>query len=334
LASSQIKSALVVGAGSIGRRHLSNLKKLGVTRLAACDPHPDRLEYVAAQFQVECFSDIAAGLGNFQADAVLVCTPPVAHVEQSIQALRAGAHVFIEKPLSDRLDRVKELRNEAAKSGAVVQVGYNLRFYPSIQKLKEVVDASVVGKILWAHVEAGSYLPDWRPWQDYRKSYTARREAGGGILLDGSHEFDYVTWLFGAPQEVACMAGHVSQLEVDVEDCATAMLRFPDGTRADVHLDFIQRSYSRNCTLVGPLGRVQWDLPGNWVQITRPGEPVETMKFESEIGDAYVAELAHFLECAQTGAQPRFTLDEAILTLRVALAARESAENRKWVVLD
>ena len=333
LANPEIKSALIAGAGSIGRRHISNLRKLGLTKLAACDPHPERLEYVASEFQVECFPAIEVALDQFHADAVLVCSPPVHHVAQAMQALRSGAHVFIEKPLSDRIDGVEELRAEAANRGAVVQVGYNLRFHPAIQKLKELVEERVVGKILWAHVEAGSYLPDWRPWQDYRKSYTARRELGGGILLDGSHEIDYVTWLFGAPREVACMANHVSQLEVNVEDCATILMGFADGMRADVHLDFIQRSYSRYCTLVGPEGKVQWDLMGNSVQVIRPGKEAEVTKFDFEINAGYVAELAQFIECARTGARPRFTLEDAILTLRIALAARASAEEKKWVFL-
>jgi predicted dehydrogenase len=334
LANAEIKSALIVGAGSIGRRHLSNLKKLGVDKLAACDPHPERLEYVASEFQTECFPTIESALRGFRPDAVLVCSPPVHHVAQATEALRAGAHVFIEKPLSDRMDGVEELQDETVKRGATVQVGYNLRFHPAIHKLKELVDGHAVGKILWAHVEAGNYLPDWRPWQDYRKSYTARRELGGGILLDGSHEIDYVTWLFGSPREVACMAGHVSQLEVNVEDCATILLRFSDGTRADLHLDFIQRAYSRYCSLIGPEGKLLWDLLGKSVQIVRPGKETETINFDFEINAGYVAELSHFMECARTGARPRFTLEDAILTLRIALAARASAEERKWVFVD
>jgi predicted dehydrogenase len=325
---------LIVGAGSIGRRHISNLKKLGLTKLAACDPHPERLEFVAKQFQVECFPTIEESLEKFQADAVLVCSPPVHHVDQAMQGLRAGAHVFIEKPLSDRMDGLGALRDEAEKRGATVQVGYNLRFHPSIQKLKELVDGRAVGKILWAHVEAGSYLPDWRPWQDYRRSYTARRESCGGILIDGSHEIDYVTWLFGVPRELACMADHVSRLEVNVEDCATILMRFANGMRVDVHLDFVQRSYSRYCSLIGPEGKVQWDLLNNSVQILRPGKELEIFKFDSEINDAYVAELAHFIDCARTGARPRFTLEEAILTLRIVLAARAAAEEKKWVFLE
>jgi predicted dehydrogenase len=324
---------LVAGAGSIGRRHLANLKSLGFTRLAACDPHPERLEYVGSQLQVEGFATIEAGLESFHPEVVMVCTPPVHHVSQAMQALRCGAHVFIEKPLSDRLDGVEELRGEAESRGLIAQVGYNLRFHPPIQKLKHLVDEAAVGKILWAHVEAGGYLPDWRPWQDYRKSYTARRELGGGILLDGSHEIDYVMWLFGAPQELACMAGHVSQLEVNVEDCATILLRFPDGTRADVHVDFMQRFYTRQCTLAGTEGKLHWDFTENAVQIMRPGKEVEVLKYDCEVNRMYMAELEHFLECVQSGVRPRFGLEDAILTLRVALAARRASEEKIWVTL-
>jgi len=100
LANSQTKSALVAGAGSIGRRHLSNLKKLGLTRLAACDPHPERLEYVASEFGAKCFSSLELGLKEFKPEVVLICTPPVNHVAQALQTLRAGAHGYVVKTAS------------------------------------------------------------------------------------------------------------------------------------------------------------------------------------------------------------------------------------------
>ncbi len=113
----------------------------------------------------------------------------------------------------------------------------------------------------------GSYLPDWRPWQDYRDSYTASRELGGGIILDGSHELDYVSWLFGAPADLTCMAGKVSKLQVDVEDCATVLLRFSNGLQLDVHVDFVERFYSRGCVLAGENGKLQWDFNSNKVHV-------------------------------------------------------------------
>ncbi len=326
------QSALVVGAGSIGRRHLSNLKQLGLPKLSACDPNPDRLAYVWEHFQAESFANIDAGL-LAGPDIVLICSPPRRHASQALQAIRAGAHVFVEKPLSDSLDSLEELLEEKQKRGLAVQVGYNLRFHPPIQKLKELVEADAVGKILWGRVEAGSYLPDWRPWQDYRDSYTPRRELGGGIILDGSHELDYVTWLFGAPVELACMAGKVSNLEIDVEDCATILLRFPNGSQLDVHVDFMERFYARGCVLAGEQGKLQWDFTGNAVQIQRCGEEAKTVRFDCEVNDMYLAELRHFMDCVESGDSPRVTLQDAMLTLRIALAARTSAEERRWMNL-
>ncbi len=152
-----------------------------------------------------------------------------------------------------------------ADTRLTAQVGYNLRFHAPLERLKQLVEDEVVGRIIWARVEAGSYLPNWRPWQDYRKSYTARRDLGGGIILDGSHELDYTTWLFGLPSELTCMAGKVSQLEVDVEDCATILLRFPSGAQVDVHIDFVQRTPARGCVLAGVEGKLLWDFPANSV---------------------------------------------------------------------
>ena len=326
------QSALVVGAGSIGRRHLANLKQLGLSKLSACDPNPDRLAYVLEKFQAESFPDIDAGLRT-RPEIVLICSPPRRHASQALQAIRAGAHVFVEKPVSDSLDTLEELLAEKQKGGLTVQVGYNLRFHPPIQKLKELVEGQAVGKILWGRVEAGSYLPDWRPWQDYRDSYTSRRELGGGIILDGSHELDYVTWLFGAPAELVCMAGKVSNLEINVEDCATVLLRFPNGSQLDVHVDFMEPFYTRGCVLNGEKGKLQWDFNSNAVQIQRCGEEAQTVQFDCAVNDMYVAELRHFMDCVESGDGPKVTLQDAILTLRIALAARTSAEERRWMNL-
>jgi predicted dehydrogenase len=322
---------LVVGAGSIGRRHLGNLRKLGLTRLAACDPQPERLEYATSEFQAECFPEIAKGLEKFKPDVVLVCTPPVHHVEQAILALRAGAHVFIEKPLSDCLDRVDELHDEIAKRGAVVQVGYNLRFHPGIQMLKRLIEEGVAGPILWARAEVAQYLPDWRPWQDYRESYTARRELGGGIILDASHEIDYILWLLGRPRELTCMAGHVSGLDVNVEDCATVLIRFRSGAQADIHMDFVQRVASRSCVLAGDAARLELDFSQNEVRIMRPEGAPETAKYDFETNQMYLAEVDDFFSRVCSRVTGNDSLAESELTLKVALAALTAASEQKWV---
>ena len=324
----------MAGAGSIGRRHLGNLRRLGLTQLAACDPDPSRLEYVSSEFQIPCFSSFDEGLKSFQPAIVLVCTPPVLHVPQAMQALQAGADVFIEKPISDKIKGVTEIEEEAARRDAIVQVGYNLRFNPGIQLLKRFIGENIAGRILWARAEVAQYLPEWRPWQDYRQSYTARRELGGGIILDGSHEIDYMLWLLGAPRELTCMAGRVSELDVNVEDCATILIRFTSGAQADIHMDFVQRSASRSCVLAGEGATLQWYYARNEVSIIRPESETEVIKYDFEANQMYVAELENFLSRVRERRSTNCSLSESKLALEVSLAALRSASERTWVSLE
>lgn len=321
-------SVLVVGSGSIGRRHLRNLHRLGIQRLAACDVDRERLAPMIVKLEVEPFTDFDEALLSIKPDLVFVCTPPAFHVSQALQAVRAEAHVFIEKPLSHTLDGVDELIAEAEARQRVVQVGYNLRFHPGLRKVKQLVDEGAIGRILWARVEAGQYLPDWRPWQDYRQSYTARRELGGGILLDGSHELDYITWLLGRPVELTCMAGRVSDLDVDVEDCATMLLRFDSGAQADVHMDFVQRGFARSCKLVGEEGTIVWDYSLNQVQVHRAGSDTwETISYDFDSNDMYIAEIRHFLDCVAQSVKPLVDLTQAKMVLELALSAKGAARD-------
>ena len=311
---------LVAGSGSIGRRHLRNLRSLGVKLLAACDPDPERLRPMVEELGVETFEDLGLALADFRPDAVFVCTPPVMHVTQALSAILAGAHVFVEKPLSDHMEGIAELRDTARQTGRVVQVGYNMRFHPGIRQLREILERGAIGRVLWARAEVGQYLPDWRPWQDYRQSYTARRELGGGIILDASHEIDYVTWLLGEPVEVLCMAGRVSDLQVNVEDCATVLLRFASGAQADIHLDFIQRTASRSCKLAGELGTAIWE--GNELRVLRPSTAPEITTLPENDDSMYVDEVVHFFECIAENREPLVDLSQAARIVEVCLKAK------------
>jgi predicted dehydrogenase len=327
-------SVLVVGAGSIGRRHASNLRQLGVQSLAASDSDPVRLQQIEDELEVEGFADLESALRSLRPDIVFICTPPVFHIAQALPALRSGADVFIEKPLSQSMECVAELRTEALKSNRVVQVGYNLRFHPGIQMLKRLVEEGVAGSIMWARAEVAQYLPDWRPSQDYWQSYTARRELGGGIILDASHEIDYMLWLMGSPRELTCMAGRVSGLDVDVEDCATILMRMRSGAQADIHMDFAQRTVARSCVLAGDRARLEWDYAWNQVRILRRESPLEVIDYDFEANQMYVAEVEDFFSSVQQRLTTNKSLAESELTLSVALAALSSASERKWVSFE
>jgi predicted dehydrogenase len=327
-------SVLVAGAGSIGRRHIANLRQLGVKKLAIVDSDESRLQPIVRESAAETFADLDTALRNFQPQIAFICTPPVFHVQQALSAIRSGADVFIEKPLSHSLDCVTTLQTEAACRKRVVQVGYNLRFHPGIQLLKRLIDEGVAGKILWARAEVAQYLPDWRPWQDYRQSYTAKRELGGGIILDASHEIDYLLWLLGSPNELVCMAGQVSALDVNVEDCATILLRLRSGAQVDIHMDFVQRTASRSCVLAGENARLEWNYVANEVRVVRPDGPPEIMSYSFESNDMYVREVEEFFSHVHKRDTANQSLNDAQLTLEVSLAALTSSSKRKWVSFE
>lgn len=294
--------------------------------MAVCDPDAERCAAIVSELGVEAFGDLGAGLEARKPDAAFICTPPVLHVSQARLAVGCGAHVFVEKPLSHVLEGVDELAAEAHARSRTVQVGYNLRFHPGLGRLKKLMEDGDLGKILWAYVEAGQYLPDWRPWQDYRQSYTARRHLGGGILLDGSHELDYILWLLGTPAEVLCMAGKVSALEVDVEDCADVLVRFATGAQVQIHLDFVQRGYTRTCKLVGERGTALWDFTTPEVRFfSGETKSWQSFPYRFEINDMYISEVEHFFHCVASGENPKVDLAQAGATLRLALAAKSAA---------
>lgn len=278
----------------------------------------------------ECFTDYAGALKQFKPDIVLICTPPVLHIEQAVKAVQAGAHVFIEKPLSHESSGIQLLVLEARRHGRSVQVGYNMRFHPGLQILKGLIDSEKMGRVLWLSAEAGQYLPDWRPWQDYRESYSAHKELGGGIILDGSHELDYICWLLGRPTEVDCRGAHLSNLEVDVEDSAWIYMSFPERRRADLHLDFVQRSYTRSCKVVGEKGTALWDFTSKevrWFSAEQPGW--NSIPYAFETNDMYLAEMCHFIDSLESGTGPAIDVEQGRDVIRLVEAAkRSSAECR------
>src|SRR5262249_47206669 len=147
-------------------------------------------------------------------DVVMVTNPTSLHVETACQALEAGAHVLGEKPLGSSLEGVPALLERAHQIHRALAVAYNPRFHPRVQRMKELVNAEAIGKIVSARAEASEYLPDWHPWEDYRQSYSGRRDLGGGAVLTFSHELDTVCWLLGPPKRLTALAAHVSRLEI------------------------------------------------------------------------------------------------------------------------
>jgi len=194
--------------------------------------------------------------------------------------------------------------------------------------VKRLVEEGRIGRPLAARAQCGYYLPFWRPGTDYREGYGARQAAGGGIILDSIHEFDYLTWLLGSPREVFAYASRVSSLEIDTEDNADVLLRFDYGAVANIHLDYLQRTYRRACDFIGEDGVIAWDYITQSVAVYgKEDRRVEVFQesINTERNQMFVDEMRHFVRCIQAGEPPVLDAAGGRAILEVALAAKASA---------
>jgi predicted dehydrogenase len=341
---------LIAGLGSIGQRHARNLRALlgdhvdllayrvrGLPHVITERMTLDRSASVEHRHGIRAFDDLDAALAE-RPTAVIVCNPSRFHVPTAIQAIHAGCHVLIEKPLSDSYQQVDELIACASRRGLVAAVGYQMRFHPALRRLQQLLAARSIGPILNVRAEWGEYLPDAHPYEDYRQSYAARADLGGGVILCYIHELDYLTWLFGPPQSVSATGGRSGALDLDVEDHATTrMVTDIDGRDVTIELSqsFAQRSPSRSCVVLGEAGEIAVDFMTPSLEVrSGDGAVVGRESFDGfERNDLFLDEMKNFLG-AIDGGPVAVPVAEAAVSLRMALAAKQSLRTGEPVNLQ
>lgn len=320
---------LVVGGGSIGTRHMRNLKRLGFDEITVCDTQPARLKQLHDEFGVSTLTDLQAAL-KVEPTVTFITTPTSQHIPIALAAARVGSHLFIEKPLSHTLEGIDELLEIVRAKNLVSLVGCNMRFHHGPATIKRVLHENVVGPVVTALLDAGQYLPDWHPDRDYRQEYSANRSGGGGVILDGIHEIDYARWLFGEVEEVFCYGGKLSNLEIDTEDCVNILMKFSAGFSAHIHLDYIQRAYSRSCKVIGEEGTIVWDITQGAVRLfSASTKRWNTMEPPDgyDMNQMYMEEVRHFLRCIDGQEESVLDAREAKRVLEVALTVKDSMQS-------
>jgi predicted dehydrogenase len=328
-------TGLIVGGGSIGKRHTRNLIDLGV-ETALCDISEDVREEMANEFGVRTYTEIVNAVDTEEPDFAVIGTPNRYHINTAITIAKRGCHLFVEKPLSNDTHGLDELETIITEQDLVTLVGCNLRFHPEVRKVKELVHEGVIGEIVAARIEGGSYLPGWFPNQDYRETYSAREDLGGGVILDYIHEINYARWMFDDFESVTAMTGQLSNLEIETNDVAAIVAQTDDGTICEFHLDYVQRPYSRSCHIVGEKGTIRWswsDGKVRWHIANREESFRYSRPDDWTDNQMYVDEMRHFLECLESGGETTCPVSGGRRDLDVALAARESSERGKHVTL-
>lgn len=342
---------LMVGLGAIGQRHLRNLRTIV----------GDKLDFVAYRVRrhsgvitptlqmdmdrdverengIRAFGDLQEALAQ-KPEIAVICNPNSMHVPAALECARAGCDLFIEKPLSNNLDGLPELIREIESQGRIAMIGYQTRFHPCFLRLQEILKQGVLGNLLAVRATVGEYLPAWHRYEDYRQSYAARSDLGGGALLSQIHEFDYLYALFGKARRLYCIGGHLSSLEIDVEDIASTLMEHEvRGRPLPVHLqqDYLQRPTSKQCEVIGDEGKALLDFPSLTVLLyNAAGEIANRFHCEGlDRNELFLSEMRHFLDCVKTRSKPVVDLRDGMWSLTVALAARESLATRQIVALS
>jgi predicted dehydrogenase len=322
----EIVRILIVGLGSIGQRHLRLAREhfpnadIRVLRHQSTSLTPEHSN--------GCFSCIEQGI-QFAPQIAVVANPATHHLGISLPLAQLGTHLLVEKPLAGAVSGVADFLATCNDRGIVLLTGYNLRYLPSLDKFRTLLGQNIIGKVISVRCEIGQFLPTWRPEADYRTGVSARKELGGGALLELSHEIDYLRWIFGEIQWVKASLSRQSILEIDVEDTAHLILGFDpsqDGRQliASVNLDFVRHDTTRMCVAIGELGTLRWNGISGVVDIFEPcqSEWREIFKHRAQRDDSYIAEWDHFIKCINEDLEPLVSGNDGLQVLKILEAAR------------
>jgi predicted dehydrogenase len=317
---------LIAGLGSIGRRHLRNLQALGQTDILLYRTHSASLPDSELEGIPE-FTGLAEALAQ-KPDAVIISNPTSAHISVALPASAAGCHLLIEKPISQDMAGMSELRANLARTGRQVLMGFHYRYHPVLCQVKTLLDSGQLGQPLSVHAHWGEYLPDWHPWEDYRRGYAARADLGGGVVLTLSHPLDYLRWLIGEVDAVSATLAHASLLELDVEDHADIALRFTRGCLGSVHLNYYQRPPAHWFEIITESGFIRWNNASGTAEIYSVARK-DWQHLNPPVGfernDLFLAEMAHFIKVCQGVQYSGCDLEDGIRALEIALAVHYSA---------
>lgn len=281
--------ALIVGYGNIGKRHYHNLINMKIP------VHTTKT------------NDLKKSLIKYKPDVVFICNATSQHISSAIKVAQYGAHLFIEKPLSHSLHGTKRLNDLIIKKKIICMIGYNLRFHPSIINAKKIIESGTLGKIIYVHAEVGSYFPHWHTEQDYSLDFRTKKQYGGGVILDMTHEINYIDWLLNNTiNQIHCFSKKANHLKMETENLADIFIKARSITGL-IHLDYLQQPGSRYFKIIGENGTIYYDL--------------------SVSNELYIKEIQHFLNCIRKRKKPINNYKESLRTLKIALAAKRSAEN-------
>jgi len=323
------KSILIVGLGSIGERHLRCFQATERCVVSGCEPNKDLRDAVQSRYDCECFASQEEALSSSHWDAAVICTPANSHIPIAIECIKAGLQLLIEKPLSISLDEIDTLTTLALRREAIVRVAYVYRSIPVVAAARDLVHSGKIGEIKHVVVTAGQNFPAARP--AYASTYFASRSTGGGCIQDAlTHNLHAVEWIVGPIEKVFCDASHQALKNVETEDTVNLLSRLQGGVPAVFSLNLFQAPDEVTLSFHGLGGSVRAELHNHRVgsQLQNEREWKWTIMPKEERDGMFIRQANAFLNALEGKPDHLATLEDGLQTLKVNLAAMQSADTR------
>ena len=325
-----MKKILIVGYGSIGKRHVENLLSIPNLEIIVCTKRNDVNKL---KKHAKVYHTIRQSLKE-NPDLGFITNETSLHIPTAMKLASQGMDLFIEKPLSNSTKGISDFTKTVNKKRIITQMGCNMRFDPCIKKIKSLVQKKAIGKIISVQVENSSYLPDWHPYENYSKGYAARDDLGGGIVLTMIHDLDYLFWIFGDIKEVFSITGKFSDLKVSADDTSAILLKFKNNIIGQIYLDYHQRHSFREIKIKGTKGSIHWNSDENKVRVFDLRKKIWSIKLaikNNQRNKMYVDEINHFLQCVKLRKPTINPIQDGIRTLEISLGIKKSSNLKRMV---
>lgn len=327
---------LIVGLGSMGKRRIRNLKALRESEILGFDPAKDRRDEAEEKYGIKTYDNFDDALEQ-NPNVMIISTPPDLHMKYAKIAAGKNIHFFMEASVVD--EGMDELIKMCKGKDIVAAPSSTFRFYYPVKIIKKLIDEGTIGKPLSFTYHSGQYLPDWHPWEDYRKFYVSKRETGACREIV-PFELSWLTWVFGDVETVSAFKDKLTTLEADIDDIYDVLLRFNSGVLGHLMVDVISRTPVRIIQIISEQGTIIWDWEKKNVKVyTADSKEWKTYEWEREdvesgyvtAEDMYIEEMQHFLNAIRGKEKYMYSLEDDKRMLGLLYATEESSNKGKHI---
>ena len=331
---------LFLGLGSIGQRHLRNLKSLipEIEIFAYRSVKGPTLSHdnkiiegttVEKYYHINKVKSLKEGLEK-KPNIVFITNPSSLHLTTLNRVLRSDTYIFVEKPVADNFQKLRDLIKKTNHSKLnKIFVGYQYRFNPVLIKLKNFLDNKFFGEIISVRCINGEYLPNWHPYEDYKISYASKRSLGGGALLTQIHDFDYIVWLFGIPKSVYCIGGKLSNLNIDVEDTVQVNLQMKNKVPISINLNYLELMPNRSIQVIGDEGTIYCDLIKNTLTYKKLNKKKKKITFKKfDRNQMFIEEMKSFINFVRYKKENKSDIHNAMKSLYLVHKSKISLQKK------